>query len=401
MATVANLDVNLRANTSKFDSNITKSGNVVAMLKSGVVAAGASITAAFAAATTAATKFIAVGDDIDKIAARTQLAAEDVQSLAFAFEQNGGSATDLETSVRSLNRNILDLQRGSATAVDNFRDLGITMHDLNGLNQAERFRLVAKALQGIEDESIRSGVALKVFGRSGSQLLPLIKNMDELERQFGDLGLGFSNEEIKLAAAVTDEINILTKSITKLGAELAIAFGPGLVDAIRSASKFIREIGLGVASLRDYIESLSVTTSRGTYDPNEIVSGNDPISQYVKSVFEDIRSVGEEMQNPPVDLGPQRDAAMGVFEGGIVASALVEVAESVKENTQAISPLPQALLRGQAETIGFINNLNRQNDAEEVKKLAKKHVDIAKRSDDKLAAIAKSLEVKPTVVEVL
>ena len=68
-------------------------------------------------------KFTEQGDKIDKMAKRTGLATDDVQSLAFALEQSGSSIEAIEPAFKALNRNLLDMSRDTATAKDNFADL--------------------------------------------------------------------------------------------------------------------------------------------------------------------------------------------------------------------------------------------------------------------------------------
>jgi hypothetical protein len=342
MATIANLDVALRANTSKFDSPLKQSAKLVKTFGASTVAVAGTVVAAFAGITAAVKSFAAAGDAIDKISARTQVAAQDVQSLTFAFEQNGGSASDLETSIRSLNRNVLDLERGSATAVDNFRDLGLSFEDLAGLDQADRFRVAAKALASIEDESLRAGVALKVFGRSGSQILPLIDNLDQLEEQYKNLGISLTDEQIKLAAELTDQWNIMSQSVLKLTAELGELFGPVFEVGIKGFALLARAAAKVVDTISVLATPLNLLLEGANKVADSIFGTGQPGAAKVETKTK--------VEMPKVEESLKAAEKQQIKQVGLLENI-----------SRAIVKLPPVLQQGQASTISFINKLRRDD----------------------------------------
>jgi hypothetical protein len=66
----------------------------------------------------AAKLFADMGDDMAKMSARTGVAVEALSQLRFAAERSGAGAEDLERGLRTMNRNVIEAARGSATTLN-------------------------------------------------------------------------------------------------------------------------------------------------------------------------------------------------------------------------------------------------------------------------------------------
>ena len=191
------LEQSLRAvgrRLQRFGSNIARVGTRIAGL-------GAAITAPFALATRT---FGKVGDDLDKLSRRVGISVEALSELGFAAQQSGTDMGTLERGIRSMQRNITDLGRGLSTQKDAFGALGLTFQDLADLSPEEQFTRIAAGLAKIENATERSARAQVIFGRAGSQLLPLLQDgaagVAALRQEARDLGLTISTDTAKIAA---------------------------------------------------------------------------------------------------------------------------------------------------------------------------------------------------------
>lgn len=179
--------------------------------------------------------FATVGDQFDKISARTGVSVEMLSKLGFAAEQSGADVATLERGLGALGRFIVDIETGSKSASDMMRLLGLEMNALEGNSPDERVKILLNALAGIEDPSLRAGVAMKVLGRAGRQLLPMAGNFDALAAQAEKFGIVLSSDDAKAAAELTDALNLL-KNVLKT---VLIQIGSALAgDATKAALKF-------------------------------------------------------------------------------------------------------------------------------------------------------------------
>lgn len=225
-------------------------------------------SAGLAPLTLAVKHFASAGDTLDKMSKRTGLSAEALSELGFAAEQSGANLEALEKGVRKMQQTILDAAQGTKTAQDAFQALGLTFEELDGLTPEEQFTLIGDRLDRIADPTTKAALAMEIFGRAGTQLLPLLQGgaagMDTLRRQARSLGLTVSTETAAKAAVLTDTLNILRRVVKDLafdvGAVLAdavISVANQITVAIQAANKWITEhkrmivaaAGLGAASL--------------------------------------------------------------------------------------------------------------------------------------------------------
>ena len=133
-----------------------------------------------------------LGSRISDVAVRTQIAAGDVVALEQAFRNAGLSADKVQTSVARLDKTLVDAKERGGEAAAVFRKLGLDVEELLGSKPAERFKAVGAAIAGLESPAQRSAVAMKIFGRSGSELLTLFTDPDgfaRAERMVGGLAV--------------------------------------------------------------------------------------------------------------------------------------------------------------------------------------------------------------------
>ena len=180
MASLGDLVVNLRANKSDFDKGMQQATQHMAAF---AAAAGAAVAGAVY-------KFAAFGDELQKNSLRTGVAVEALSALNYAAGQSGASVEAVAKSFAGLARFTNDLRRGSATAVDAMQMMGLELDDLAGLSPEQSYRVLADAIAGIEDPLLQGAAAQQIFGRSGRELLPMLKGGSaEIDRPdpLGDL----------------------------------------------------------------------------------------------------------------------------------------------------------------------------------------------------------------------
>ncbi|MEN6385517.1 MAG: hypothetical protein ABFD79_10000, partial [Phycisphaerales bacterium] len=106
---------------------------------------------------------------------------------------------------------------GLKTTTDIFAMLGLSANSFKGLKPEEQFRLLADRLSQIQDPSQRAAIAMKVFGKSGTSLLPMLEKgaagLDELMEEAKQLGLVLSSEDAASAEELNDALNRMWRTI--------------------------------------------------------------------------------------------------------------------------------------------------------------------------------------------
>jgi len=180
----------------------------------------------------AAKAFSSMGDQVAKMAKRTGLSVETLSELRFVASQTGTEFESLENGFRRMQRSIYDAGRGLSTAKDALADLGLTYKDLEGLSPEEQFKKLADSLGQISDPTKKAAIAMTLFGRTGTNLLPMFaqgsKGIEALQQKARALGLTMSGEDAKAAEDFTDAMDALWK-VVKMGVfQVGAALAPAL-----------------------------------------------------------------------------------------------------------------------------------------------------------------------------
>ena len=233
MASLGDLVVNLKANSASYTRSMQ-----AAQKQATVFAA-----AAGAAAAAAVVRFAQVGDQLQKTSIRTGIAVESLSRLDYVAGQSGASFQALATGLRVMAKFNDDLRRGSLLAVDAMEQLGLQSSDLAGLNPEQMFAKLADAISGIEDPLERAAAAQKVFGRGGTELLPMLDmgaaGIAELAQQADDLGAVMSTDAANNAAALTDAIDNVQRAATGAAVQFANVFAPAITAATNTFADLI------------------------------------------------------------------------------------------------------------------------------------------------------------------
>ena len=195
-----------------------------------VAAAGAGAAALYGVAT----KSAETADHIDKMSQKIGISRTAYQELDFILSQNGMSVDQLQGGMKKLVNTMQSAQDGNKTAAATFAELGVSVTDSTGAlrNQEDVFYEAIAALQGMENETERNAIANDLFGKSASEMAPLLNagagSMEELRQKAHDLGLVLSDETIDAGVKFTDTVDQVKRSfstvITQIGAEVMPIF---------------------------------------------------------------------------------------------------------------------------------------------------------------------------------
>ena len=148
--------------------------------------------------------FAAAGDNLDKMSKRTGVGVKALSELAFAAEQSGASLDSVEKGIRGMQRSLLNAEMGSKTATDALSALGLSVDELSGMSPEDQFTKIADAIGDVEDPSKRAALAMQLFGRAGSELLPMMSENAEgianLRKEANELGRTMTAEDAQAAA---------------------------------------------------------------------------------------------------------------------------------------------------------------------------------------------------------
>ena len=234
LGTVGILDIllsgdtaNLKRATKDGATNLEKMGAVARSTVTSVAKLSAAIGAASVAVFAFTKRVAATGDQFAKMSAKVGASTEFLSAFAHAARLGGASTEGMEKSIGRMTRVMSDASNGLATAKRSFDDLDIEVQKTDGSLRAvpEILLEVADRIAGMTDETKQAALAQEIFGRSGLEMLPVLKqgsaaireHMEEARR----LGIVWSAEAAKAAEDFNDNIERLGRGVEGISMQLA------------------------------------------------------------------------------------------------------------------------------------------------------------------------------------
>ena len=181
------------------------------------------------------------GDAIQKMALRTGLSTEALSEYKHAAELSGTSLESLEKGVKRMQSTIYDAEQGLATASDALDALGVSSEELEGKSPEQQFEILSSALADVDDASRKAALAQEIFGRAGTEMLPMLaqgsEGIAEMRQEARDLGIVFDQEAADQAANFNDDLLRLQKGFAGIFQELGMKLIPIFLDQLFPAIK--------------------------------------------------------------------------------------------------------------------------------------------------------------------
>ena len=245
--------------TETAGSKLGRVGAVFQEVGGKITAAGKALAPFSAAATAAlgamigvAGKAAASADDLVTLSKQTGISTDQLQLYAAAADLVDVSVEDMAKSQQKLKKSMFTASEGGATA-EYFERLGVSVTDANGnlRDSNDVFMEVIEALGNMENETERDALAMEIFGKSASNLNPLIedagKTYSEVSQMLSEHGLSpLSEEELQKANEFQDSLDtiklILQQLIMNVGAKVAGVLQPildQLVDKVMAFAEWL------------------------------------------------------------------------------------------------------------------------------------------------------------------
>lgn len=157
-------------------------------------------------------------DEIDKMSQRLGMSREGYQKWDFVLSQCGVDINSFQTGMKSLVKNMDAVTEGNATAIENFKKLGVEIQNADGSlkGQEEALMEVVAAFQAMPNSTEKARLAQELFGKQGQEIMPLLNSeagsVDELMQKCEELGIVIGDDAVDAGVAFTDTLDQLKRS---------------------------------------------------------------------------------------------------------------------------------------------------------------------------------------------
>lgn len=182
---------------------------------------------------------IEVGSILDDTSARLGVTTDALQRFQFAASQAAGvGAEEAANALGFLNKNLGAAIQGNKEAAETFAGLGIDLESVKDgtANAATLLPALAEKFSGLGSDAERTALAMKLFGKQGAALLPMLKGgragAEGLSKQFDALGGGLDDGFIRAADDAGDATDRLRFVFRGIKAQIAMAVLPGFTQLV-------------------------------------------------------------------------------------------------------------------------------------------------------------------------
>lgn len=229
---------NSKANES-LQKTDEKAGGLASKLAKGIGTAakwGAGIATAAAAGATAlagmSVKAAGTTDNIDKMSQKIGVSRQAYQELDFICSQSGMSVDKLQGGMKSLTAAMDGAKSGTESNIQQFKRLGVEVTNTDGTFRSQEDVMwdTLNALQNMENQTEKARLATELFGKSGTELMPLLNgqsgSIEEMKQKAHDLGLVLNDDAIDAGVKFTDTMDQAKRSLTSIVTKIGVGVMP-------------------------------------------------------------------------------------------------------------------------------------------------------------------------------
>lgn len=212
--------------SSKLKNGLSTAGKVAGVAIGAVTAAAGAVSAVMI---NGAKQTAAFADNIDKMSQKMGISATAYQEWDAVLRHSG-------TSIDSMSRGMLTLQKNAANNAEKFKALGISQQQLASMSTEELFAATIEGLQNMGEGAERTALASELLGGSAKELGALLNTSAEetqaMKDRVHELGAVLDDEAVKAGAAFQDQLQDMQTALSGLKNNLMSQFLPSLTTVM-------------------------------------------------------------------------------------------------------------------------------------------------------------------------
>jgi hypothetical protein len=167
-------------------------------------------------------------DTLERLSDRTAIGVETLQRFRVAGNDAGVSLDAMANGMNKLQKN---LSEGTTATTDALGALHLNLDDIRKLSPEDQFYAIAKAISEVKDPAEQVELAIKLFGKAGAELLPVIK------RGFDDV----KDSAVGMSRATVEALDRGGDAWTKYAGIVKAQAGEMLASALTGTSSQYRQ----------------------------------------------------------------------------------------------------------------------------------------------------------------
>lgn len=250
--TIASLVVTLGANSAQLVTELAKSKRGVKKWSTDIRAQSNTVAKALTATTIAAGAAIVAivngqAAEIDRLAKKASslsIGTSKLQKIRYQGELSGIDPAAMDKSLSKMLKTVSDANAGLSTAKRAFDELNLSAAGLQKMSTDQQFYAIAQAMNGIENQSDKTRIAMDIFGRSGADLInTLTSDLKATGAEFDSLGVAITSQQAAMVEAYNDSKSKLGTLWDGFLNQMTVQAAPAFKMIIDYVSQSVIEFG--------------------------------------------------------------------------------------------------------------------------------------------------------------
>lgn len=199
-------------------------------------------------------------ESLDMLSQKTGVALNTLQGWSVIMAENDFQAESLTTSMQTLSKQIVEARDPTSTAAASFEEMGIA---INGLSSTESvIRALADRFQSMPDGPEKAAMAIKVLGRSGLEMIPILNRgsvaLDESRHAAERFAAVLRSNQVEALKAADDAMDRVGVAAEALKSQLGAVFAPTVSMGAQALAEVIGFLATMVRNADTALDTLAI-----------------------------------------------------------------------------------------------------------------------------------------------
>jgi hypothetical protein len=177
---------------------------------------------------------------LGKLSAQTGIGLDSISGVLFAAK---GNSEGLATGMFHLAAEIAKVKLGSKEAADHLERFGLNAQGLAGAMPLDQLKAIAKQFSAMTDPSLRIAMVRELFGRGGTELIPLLAQGEGGINEAIKNGLKIDPADVKTAKEYATAVREIEESYKGLRIAAAHTFGQSVSQGFKALADILKGNG--------------------------------------------------------------------------------------------------------------------------------------------------------------
>lgn len=226
-----------------------------------------------------------LADTAGKTAQKLGITTEAVQELGYAAKLSDIEQDELNGALFKFSRGLQDVAKDGSPVNDALKTLGVNFKDLKGESLDQNLEVIADAFQKMPDGPKKAAVAMNLFGKSGTKLIPLLNSgkegIVELRNEAEKLGIVVSEETAKQFEEFNDQQTRLSETWRGIKTQVVSALLPSLMALVDHLQEWVE------ANREVISNAISTVVTAATYAIQGLAAAIEFALKFLSALAED------------------------------------------------------------------------------------------------------------------